>query len=149
MSAPTSRVVSDSRLIAASPAAVFALISDPSRHREIDGSGMVQNSRDGARVLSLGSRFRMDMKMGPIPYRMSNTVVEFEQDRLIAWAHFGGHRWRYAIEEAEDGCLVTESFDWSTAKSPKFIELMSYPAKNHRAIVATLDRLERLFSKDA
>lgn len=149
MAPGTSRIVSDTRFISASPAEVFALLADPSRHHEIDGSGMVQNSRNGARTLSLGARFGMDMKMGPLPYRMNNTVVEFEQDRLIAWAHFGGHRWRYAIEEAEGGCLVTESFDWSTAKSPKFIELMSYPAKNHRAIVATLDRLERLFAKDA
>lgn len=96
--------------------------------------------------MTLGAKFGMDMKLGPLPYRISNTVVEFEQDRLIAWAHFGGHRWRYQIEPSDGGCLVTETFDWSTAKVPKFIEWMSYPAKNHQAIVATLDRLEALFA---
>lgn len=146
MASPDVRSVSDSRVINASPKQVFALLSDPSRHQDIDGSGMVQNARGGSATLTLGAKFGMDMKLGPLPYRISNTVVEFEQDRLIAWAHFGGHRWRYQIEPSDGGCLVTETFDWSTAKVPKYIELMSYPAKNHQAIVATLDRLEALFA---
>ena len=45
----------------------------------------------------LGDRFGMDMKLG-VPYRMSSTVVEYEADRLLAWAHFGGHRWRYELD---------------------------------------------------
>ena len=149
MPTTSTRAVSDSRFIPASPSEVFALLADPSRHHEIDGSGMVQSSRNGSTTLTLGTRFGMDMKLGPLPYRMSSTVVEFEQDTLIAWAHFGRHRWRYQIEAAEGGCTVTETFDWSTARSPKFIELMSYPAKNLQAIVATLDRLEALFSTGA
>ena len=86
---------------------------------------MVQDVRGGATTLTLGSKFGMDMKMGPLPYRISNTVVEFEQDRLIAWDHFGKHRWRYELEPLGDGSTtrVTESFDWSTATIPKLIEL--------------------------
>ena len=102
---------------------------------------MVQASRDGALRLALGTRFGMDMKLGPLPYRISNTVVEFETDRRIAWAHVGGHRWRYELEPVEGGTRVTETFDWSTAKAPKFIELMKYPAKTLTAIERTLERL--------
>lgn len=108
---------------------------------------MVQSSRSGAASVELGSKFGMNMKLGPIPYRMNNTVVEFEKDRLIAWAHIGGHRWRYELEPDADGSLVTESFDWSTAKVPKFLELMSYPTRNRQAIVNTLQRLHDLFSE--
>lgn len=133
-------------MVAAPASEIFDLLCDPSLHGEIDGSGMVQASRDGAVRLALGTRFGMDMKLGPLPYRMSNTVVEFETDRRIAWAHFGGHRWRYELEPVEDGTRVTETFDWSTAKAPKFIELMKYPAKNLTAIERTLERLVLRFA---
>lgn len=36
---------------------------------------------------------------------------------------------------------MTESFDWSTSKSPKFIELMGYPKKHPANMEATLERL--------
>ncbi|MFZ8877017.1 MAG: SRPBCC family protein, partial [Ilumatobacteraceae bacterium] len=116
------RRVSATRFVAAPASEVFALLQDPSKHALFDGSGMVQSSRGETTRLEMGSRFGMSMKMGPLPYRMSNRVVEFEQDRLIAWAHFGKHRWRYELTPVEGGCEVTETFDWSTARSPKFIE---------------------------
>jgi len=139
------RRVSATRFVAATPSEVFALLQDPAKHASIDGSGMVQASRGASQLLTMGSRFGMSMKLGPLPYRISNRVVEFEQDRLIAWAHFGGHRWRYEISPVEGGCEVTETFDWSTARSPRVIERSGYPASNLRAIEATLDRLAALF----
>ena len=53
--------VSVERFIPASPAAVFAVLSDPSRHREIDVSGTVRDAVDGPAQLALGSRFGMRM----------------------------------------------------------------------------------------
>ena len=138
------RVVSVSRVIDASPEAIFDVLADPARHGDIDGSGMVQNVRGESKRLALGSSFGMDMKLGPLTYRISNEVVEFEENRLIAWAHFGGHRWRYELEPVEGGTKVTESFDWSTAKVPKAIELMGYPKKHPANMTATLDRLAAL-----
>lgn len=140
----TERVVSVSRVIHADPEAIFEILADPSRHGDIDGSGMVQSARGGSTRLALGAKFGMDMKIGPLPYRISNEVVEFEENRRIAWAHFGGHRWRYELEPVEGGTKVTESFDWSTARIPKFIELMGYPAKHPANITATLERLATL-----
>lgn len=96
-------------------------------------------------MLGEGSSFTMNMKLGPIPYRMTNRVVEFETDRLIAWAHLGGHRWRYSLTPDGDGTLVTETFDWSTSKAPRYIERMGYPERNRKAIVETLSRLAALF----
>jgi uncharacterized protein YndB with AHSA1/START domain len=139
------RVISASRVVPAGPEEVFALLTDPARHGEIDGSGMVQQARGESKRLELGSTFGMDMKMGLLPYRITNEVVEFEENRLIAWQHFGKHRWRYELEPVEGGTKVTESFDWSTAISPKAIELMGYPAKHQQNIEATLDRLVAVF----
>lgn len=136
------RQVSVSRVIDATPEAIFAIVADPSKHSVIDGSGSVKGEQFGpSRLAKVGDRFGMKMKMYGLPYRISNTVVELEEDRLIAWAHFGGHRWRYAFEPVEGGTRVTETFDWSTAKAPKFIELMGYPKKHPAAMEKTLERL--------
>lgn len=143
------RIVSVTRVIRAEPSAIFDVLTDPARHGEIDGSGMVQQVRGESKRLTMGSRFGMDMKLGPIPYRITNTVVEYEQGRLIAWRHFGKHRWRYELEPvtADDGTpatKVTESFDWSTSTAPKLIELAGYPKKHPANMAATLERLAAL-----
>jgi uncharacterized protein YndB with AHSA1/START domain len=147
-------VVSVSRVIKASPEAIFDVLADPARHPEIDGSASVQDLRGESERLALGSKFGMDMKMGPLPYRISNTVKEFDENRLIAWAHFGGHRWRYELEPAElDGepaTKVTESFDWSTCPPGvgKGIELAGYPKKHPANMEATLERLAAVVEGD-
>lgn len=140
------RRVSGSRVVNATPEQIFDLLADPARHGEIDGSGMVQQARGDATRLEMGTTFGMDMKMGPLPYRISNTVVEFEENRLIAWEHFGKHRWRYELEPVEGGTRVTETFDYSTARSSKGIELMGYPKKHCANIDATLERLAAVFA---
>lgn len=138
------RTVSASRIIAASPEQVFEVLADPAKHHAIDGSGSVRGSRapEGTR-LGLGSRFGMTMKLG-VPYAITNEVVEFEEGRLIAWRHFGGHRWRWELEPVGDGTKVSETFDWSTARSPVALEIMRVPARNARSIAASLERLDRL-----
>jgi uncharacterized protein YndB with AHSA1/START domain len=135
------RVVSVSRVIHASPEAIFDVLTDPARHAEFDGSGTVQRLRGESERLELGSKFGMDMKFRFVPYRISSTVVEYEENRLIAWAHFGKHRWRYELEPTDGGTKVTESFDWSTAISPKAIELAGYPKQHPANMEATLERL--------
>lgn len=141
------RVVSVSRVIDATPEAIFDVLADPARHSEIDGSDTVKNTRGTSKRLSLGSTFGMDMTMGPLPYRITNTVKEFEENRLIAWAHFGGHRWRYELDpvevDGEPATKVTESFDWSTCKPVvgKGIELAGYPQRHPASMAASLERL--------
>lgn len=89
----------------------------------------------------------MDMRLG-LPYKILNTVVEFEPDRLIAWRHFSGHRWRWQLRDLGEGRTeVTETFDWSTARSPRAIELLGFPERNRKGIAATLRRLDDLVSR--
>jgi uncharacterized protein YndB with AHSA1/START domain len=137
------RRVSRSRIIKASPVAIFDLLSDPSKHGSFDGSGSVVSARGQQPRLVLGAEFGMNMKLGA-PYKITNVVVEFEANRLIAWRHMGGHRWRYELEPVEGGTKVTETFDWSTSRSPLLIELARYPARNARSIEKTLERLAAL-----
>ena len=138
----SARQVSVSRVIDAPPDAIFAVLADPAKHPIIDGSGTVKKAQAGdPDRLEMGSRFGMDMRIG-LPYSIKNTVVEYEPDRLIAWQHFGHHRWRYRLEPVEGGTEVTETFDWSTARFPPAIELMGYPKKHPPAMAKTLERLD-------
>ncbi|OLF19129.1 SRPBCC family protein [Actinophytocola xanthii] len=142
------RQVSASRVVEAPAREIFELLADPANHPVIDGSGTVRGSRStGPRRLEQGSRFGMDMRLG-LPYRILNTVVEFEDGRKIAWRHFAGHRWRWELDDLGDGRTeVTETFDWSTARFPKVIELLGFPARNREGIEATLDRLPGMFPR--
>lgn len=136
------RLLSYRTVIEAPAAEVFALLADPSRHAEIDGSNSVRGTIGTATPLTgVGDTFGMTMRIG-LPYLIRNTVVEFEQDRLIAWRHLAGHRWRYALAPVDGGTEVTETFDWSTARVPKMIELAGYPKKHPPAMERTLERLE-------
>ena len=138
------RRISVERVIDAPADQIFALLADASQHPRIDGSGTVREARSASTNLQLGSTFSMDMRLG-VPYRISNTVVEFEQDRRIAWCHFGKHRWRYELEPQADGrTLVRETFDWSTAVIPKVIELMGAPARNRPGMERTLERVDEI-----
>ena len=161
MSAPTDSpdAASVERFIPAPAAAIFDLLADPARHRDIDGSGTVQGPPAGSQRLVLGSTFGMDMKAG-FGYTMVNTVVEFETDRRIAWQprpdkaflrpFVGGRIWRYELEPSDDGgTVVTETFDWSTSKSTQYVELMGWPKRNEANVNATLDRLVAYFEHRA
>ncbi len=137
----TVREVSVSRVIAAPPEAIFAVLADPAQHQVIDGSGSVKQPRGNPERLTLGSKFAMDMRIG-LPYRITNEVVEYDENRVIAWRHFGKHRWRYELEPVDGGTRVTETFDWSSARSPRFIELMGWPDRHPPNMEKTLERLE-------
>ncbi|MEU8379198.1 SRPBCC family protein [Streptosporangium sp. NPDC048865] len=139
------RQVSITQVIRASSDAIFGLLADPRKHTLIDGSGTVLAPRAGApERLSLGARFWMDMRMG-LPYTVRNQVVEFEEGRLIAWRHSGGHRWRWRLEPlAGHSTRVTETFDWSTARGGVLFPLLRLPAKNRVSMEETLERLADL-----
>ena len=139
------RQVSSTQVIGARPERIFALLTDPSQHPLIDGTGSVLAVQPGGpERLTPGARFGMDMKIGA-SYKILNTVVEYDQDRLIAWRHFNGHRWRWELSPLGDGRTeVTETFDWSTARVPLLITLSPFPRRNARGIRASLDRLADL-----
>jgi hypothetical protein len=143
-------VVSVERVIPAPAAAIFAILRDPSRHHEIDGSGTVRDAKGQAQQLELGSRFGMSMKMG-VPYSMVSTVVEYEPDRRIAWQTRGptplgrfvaGRIWRYELEAVDGGTLVRESWD-IRHESPMTRPIVRQAADaTRRNMAATLQRIE-------
>jgi hypothetical protein len=146
-------VVSVERVIAAPASGIFAIVADPSRHPEIDGSGSVKHLKEGApHPLGLGSMFGMSMKLG-VPYSMSNKVIEYEQDKRIAWQttlsgplgrFIGGRIWRYELEDAEGGTRVRESWDISQDKQRFMLKAGPVSKQTAEAMTKTLGRLAEL-----
>ena len=71
---------------------------------------MLERRKAPAR-LSLGATFTMRMKMG-VRYETRNVVVDFEENRSIAWHHVARFVWRYDLEQIAGGTQVTESFTY-------------------------------------
>ncbi len=136
--------VSTDRVIAADRQKLFDLVADPANHPLIDGSGTVLATRgDVPDRLGPDVHFGMSMQRGA-RYPILNTVVEFEEGRLLAWRHLHGHRWRYRFEDVEGGTRVTETFDWSLARSKLTLVLLGFPRRNLRGMRRTLERLDEL-----
>lgn len=134
------------RTIPAPADRIFALLADAGKHQSFDGSGTVKGTKAPSEPLSLGSRFGMSMKQG-LPYTTSNEVVEFEQDRRIAWQTsglggvVGGRIWRYELQEVEGGTLVRETWDLSQDKQAFILKRTSMPRTTEKAMRSTLERL--------
>ncbi len=132
-----------STIMDAAPATVFAILTDPRQHSRIDGSGTVKGPVSGDTDLKLGSQFRMDMTMGA-PYKITNKVVEFEPNRVIAWRHMGLHRWRYELTPV--GSAQTEVIEtWDVSAYPSVIAKLfskGFRPRMQKAIEETLLRLK-------
>lgn len=148
------KVISVERVIKAPAERIFDLLADPRRHMEIDGSGTLRGAdMDGPARLSMGARFGMAMKMG-VKYRMVSTVVEFEENRRIAWApkpemrgkvreKQGGRIYRYELEPMADGStLVRETWDATKEKMWFLLRLLGTVKKVRAALTETLVRLD-------
>ena len=137
--------VKAARIVINAPAAkIFELLANPRRHKEIDGSGTIQNNLSGPERLSLGAKFGMAMHLG-IDYKIMNTVVEFEENKLIAWRHLGRWRWRYEIREiSPNQCEVTESFDGRKSISQSWLKFRKAYPWTQMAAAKTLVRLKEV-----
>ena len=137
-------------LVNASAAEIFALVSDPHRHPELDGSGTVRDiDVKGPHQLSKGDKFTVGMKQFGVPYKITSTVTDLENGKVVEWQHPLGHRWRWELAQAPGDAAateVTEIFDFHDAKIPLMITAFGYDKKNGEGITSTLQRLAERFS---
>ncbi len=149
--------VSVERVIKAAPGAIFSLLADAGKHAGFDGSESVNHASQASVPLSLGSKFAMAMRGRKetlfIPYRTTNTVVEYEPDRRIAWKTtalgglIGGRIWRYQLSPADGGTLVRETWDVSQDKQKRMITTGSMPKQAEQGMTATLERIAKLLER--
>ena len=144
--------VSVERVINSEAGEIFALIADAGKHPSFDGSGTVQHATQESIPLSKGSKFGMAMRWG-LPYRTTNTVIEFEQDRLIAWQTtmlgglVGGRIWRYELSPTDGGTLVRETWDISQDRQRAWLKTSGMAKQTAQAMRKTLDRITELLEK--
>jgi hypothetical protein len=138
--------VSRSVEVAAPAAELYALVADPRRHRELDGSGTVRDNVNVPAKLAVGSKFSTNMKLFGMPYRITSTVTALKPNELVEWRHPLGHRWRWEFESISPTLTrVTETFDYRNAgaitNGLKFYELTGFRKANAAGIEATLAKL--------
>ncbi|MBV8965323.1 MAG: ATPase [Mycobacteriaceae bacterium] len=126
------------RTIAATPSEIFAVLSDPSRHKDTEPGDWVRDAIDTEPITGTGQIFAVNMFLERIggPYVIHNLVTVFEQDRAIAWApgrlddagrhRPGGWTWRYDLVPNGVGTVVTLTYDWS-ATPQKFRDEVGNP----------------------
>jgi uncharacterized protein YndB with AHSA1/START domain len=135
------RRVSATRTIQAPAATIFDLLADPRQHVRLDGSGAISNLKSSPDRLFLGAKFAMHMKDFGVPYVTNNVVVDFVENKSIAWHHFAQFVWRYDLDEVSGATTVTESFDYSPPWGV-FIIPLGFPKRNEASMQKTLERLE-------
>ncbi|HEY2192108.1 MAG TPA: SRPBCC family protein [Actinomycetospora sp.] len=143
------RVVSASRVIGASPAAVFELIADPASQPRWDGNANLAEARPGQRIRAVGDVFTTTLTRNGV---RENHVVEFEEGRRIAWTPSdpgrppARHLWRWELEPRDgSGTLVTHTYDWSNlTDEARFARAR---ATTSDALQASLDRLAALVER--
>lgn len=145
-------LVADTIVVHADAATVFDVLVDPAQHPLFDGSDTVRGTISGPPRLYLGARFSMRMRWGA-PYVITNTVVEYDEDRRVAWRHFARHVWRYELEAAGSDdrptTKVTETFDYNGAPAGRLYRPLGFVGNAERAIPATLQRLKVLIEARA
>jgi Raf kinase inhibitor-like YbhB/YbcL family protein len=142
-----------SRRIPADASDVFAVLTDPMGHVEIDASGMLMGA-EGDPVTRAGDRFRVHMDreaLGDVPlgrYDVEVVITTFVPDKEIAWTVEAGtgphvrHVYGYRLEPADDATLVTSYYDWSEIDETWRARTV-FPVVPESALKSTLGILER------
>jgi uncharacterized protein YndB with AHSA1/START domain len=142
------------RTIAAPPAAVFAVLADPARHKDTEPGDWVRDAIDPRPITGSGQIFSVNMYLEAAGghYVMDNLVTDFEQDRVIAWlpGQFdesgvhqpGGWTWRYDLTPNGDGTDVTLTYDW-TATPQSFRDQVGMPPFPESFLAESLAALQR------
>ncbi|WP_410592272.1 YbhB/YbcL family Raf kinase inhibitor-like protein [Amycolatopsis sp. lyj-23] len=142
-----------SRVVAAPADAVFAVLTDPKGHVDIDASGMLMDA-EGKTVERAGDRFVVHMDreaLGDVPlgrYDVEVIITKLVPGEEIAWTVEGRtgshvrHVYGYRLEAAEGGTRVTSYYDWSEIPA-EWKRRLTFPVVPESALKATLGILDR------
>ncbi|KLO33962.1 ATPase [Mycobacterium nebraskense] len=143
------------RTIAATPAEIFAVLADPSRHQNTEPTDWVRDAVDTVPITGAGQMFTMNMYLTRAggDYVTHNLVNVFEKDRVIGWMpgvldevgnHApGGWFWRYDLAPNGDRTDVTLTYDWSGTPQTFRDRVGEMPIFGEDYLAASLAALER------
>lgn len=124
------------RFIDASAQDLFAVLSNPERHAELDGSGFVVSDEKTDRITESGQVFRMNMT-GPHmggDYQTDNTVTGYDKNHLLAWATAPadseppGWEWVWELEaQGPDATDVRLTYSWDKVSDQDLLAKLHFP----------------------
>ncbi len=143
------------RTVAACAADIFAVLADPSRHKDTEPTDWVREAVTTDTITGAGQIFVVNMYLDHVGghYVMHNLVTVFEQDRSIAWLPgnvdaTGKHTapgwwWRYDLFPAGTGTDVTLTYDWTATPQSIRDQLGGLPPFGREFIDQSLATLAR------
>jgi hypothetical protein len=146
------------RTIAATPAEIFAVLADPTRHKDTEPGDWVRDAIDTDPITATGQMFAVNMFLEQAGghYVMHNLVTEFDENRTIAWLPGqldeagnhgpGGWWWRYDLAPIGAGTDVTVTYDWS-GTSQEFRDTVGVPVFGADFIEESLATLDRTMTR--
>lgn len=133
-------------IIQSPPEKIFNFLADARSHSLFDGSGTIKGAISAPERLFLGAKFGMAMKI-KVPYRVTNTVVAFQENSKITWCHLMKWTWSYELRDLGNGSTeVTEIFDAHAIPrlAKKWLALTNSLERNPKVMAKSLVRLKQL-----
>ena len=142
--------VTVSRTIDAPAKDLFAVLSNPERHAQLDGSGFVRSDEKTDRITGTGQVFRMNMAgdhMGG-EYQTDNTVTGYRENHLLAWQTAPadtpppGWEWTWELQsEGSGSTTVTLTYDWAKVTDKALLQKISFPLVTEGQLEDSLNAL--------
>jgi len=144
-----------SREIPTSAKDLFEVLTLPSRHQELDGSGFVRGTDHADRITAVGQVFRMNMTgdhMGG-DYQTDNVVTGYDPDKLVSWktAPAGteppGWEWVWELAATSPtSTTVTLTYDWGKVTDREILAKVSFPLVSEHQLQDSLAHLAEAVS---
>ncbi|MEP1124319.1 MAG: SRPBCC domain-containing protein [Ilumatobacter sp.] len=138
------------RTIPAPARALFAVLTDPNRHIDLDTSGFVTGLDHGDRLHEVGQKFTMNMTgdhMGG-DYQTDNFVSAFDDNKMVGWktAPAGteppGWEWLWELRsDGSDQTTVTLTYDWSKVTDQALLDKVGFPLVSETQMSESVSRL--------
>ena len=128
---------------------VFEVLTNPGRHAEFDGAGMVRSDEKSDRIQAVGDVFTMNMtneRMGD--YQTDNHVTAYDENKMVGWktAPVGseppGWEWLWDLDsQGSATTVVTHTYDWSHVTDSEVLKRVGFPLIGREQLEETLNRL--------
>ena len=109
---------------------IFEVLTLPSRHAELDGSGFVRSDSKTDRITATGQVFTMNM-------HGDHMGGDYQTDN-----HVTGYEWMWELEpQGQDSTLVTLTYDWSKVTDKQLLQKVHFPLVPQHDLEESLEKL--------
>ncbi len=144
------RSITVTRSIDAPAKDIFDVLTLPSRHAELDGSGFVVSVDHADRITGTGQVFTMNMRgdhMGG-EYKTDNHVNAYSPNQMVGWktAPAGteppGWEWLWELTStSSDSTDVSLTYDWSGVTDEALLKKVGFPLVGQSQLEDSLNAL--------